>query len=158
MMPNPEGDGKGGPTSNVANILQTAMTVASDSVAAHGTEAGIIIIGGSVADDLNPQPLPPGPSDSFWNQAAAATHDTAATGALQVTAVSEVAAIDTTTTTTTHDVSTTLERADHAATLGIVTTHDAGFATTGLAHMELGSMTHLDTSSLSGAFAHQMLI
>ena len=168
-MPDPNGDGKGGPTSNVAfgaaelgAVQALEASAATQGAASHVGDAGIITVGGhdAVADDLNPQPLPPGPG-SFWDQAAGATQG--ATAVTSASAFAEIAGLNqaatTATETSAHDVSSALDSSAHTAVLVGGAAHDAGFATVGFDHAELGTAALHDSLSLgAGAFANQMHI
>src|SRR5581483_11009650 len=160
-LPNPDGNGTGSPVLNngfgVAEL--GAVQTHESSAASHAGNAGIIIIGGSVADDLNPQPLPPGPSGgSFWDQAAGAVHGATAVSSASAEIAGLNQAATQATATSAHDVSSALDLSAHTATL-VGAAHDTGVATVGLDHAELGTATLHDTMSLnSGAFATQMHI
>jgi hypothetical protein len=170
-MPNPEGDGKGGPTSNVAfgaaelgAVQALESSAASQGAASHAGEAGIIIVSGhgtAVADELNPQPLPPGPSGSFWDQAASAAHGETAGLSTSASAFAEIAGLNqaatATTETSAHDFSSAFDASAHSAALVGGAAHDAGFAAIGFDHTALGTATLHDGLNVGG-FANQMHI
>jgi hypothetical protein len=144
-MPNPEGDGKGGPTSNIANILATAGAVTAEA-ANQGSEHGIV--GGHDAG-------------SFWDQAAGAAQGGSTVAVLATTALSQAGiaglnqAATTAGTTGAHDVSGGLDTSAHSAALDQgVAADDAGLAGSSM-HAELGSMALHDVLG-SSAFANQM--
>jgi hypothetical protein len=147
-MPNPEGGGPSGPTSNIANVLATAGVVTAGN-ADHGSEHGIIIVSGHDAG-------------SFWDQAAGAAQGGSTAAVVATTAVSQAeiagltqAASTATGTTTAHDVPSALDTSAHSAALdqGVVA-HDTGLAGSSM-HAELGTMALHDSLS-SGAFANQL--
>jgi hypothetical protein len=149
-MPNPEGGGPSGPTSNIANVLATAGAVTAEA-ANQGSEHGIIIVGGHDA------------AGSFWDQAAGAAQGGSTAAVIATTAVSQAeiagltqAASTETGATNAHDVSSALDTSAHSAALdqGVVA-HDAGLAS-GM-HAELGSMALHDVLG-SATFANQMHI
>ena len=93
-MPDPNGDGHGGPTSNVASVALTATAAVLDSVQSHGAEAGIIIVGGNTG--------------SFWDQAASHAGSEATAGpssAVALVASSAIHAAVETSATPAHDFS-----------------------------------------------------
>jgi hypothetical protein len=147
-MPNPEGGGPSGPTSNIANVLATAGAVTAEA-ANQGSEHGIIIVGGHDA------------AGSFWDQAAGAAQGGSTAAAIATTALSqaEIAGLNqaatTAGTTGAHDVSGALDTSAHSAAHDQgVAVHDAGLAGSSM-HAELGSMALHDVLG-SSAFANQM--
>jgi hypothetical protein len=150
-MPNPDGDGKGGPTSNVALGAELASPVLESSAHSEGSEHGIIIVSGHDAVT--------GATSSFWDQAASATHGDTAASTLQNTALGTAVGVDhvSPATETTHDFSTALDGSAHSDALESTVVHDAGFASASFGHSELGSATLHDLTSLgSGTFATHM--
>jgi hypothetical protein len=114
-----------------------------------GSEHGIIVIGGhdAVADELNPQPLPPGPS-GFWDQAAGAAQGSTTVSWVALAGPNDAAAQAP----PTHDVSSALDTSAHSATL-LSDAHDASSAAVGFDHAEPGAAALHDLLSLnSGAF------
>jgi hypothetical protein len=133
-MPDPNGDGHGTPTSNVASVALTETAAISDSVQSHGAEAGIIIVGGNSAS-------PDG--GSFWDQAASHLGSAATAGLGSAAAPSEGSAIHAvafeSSSASAHDFSSTADTGLHAVALD----H-------GAAHADFASMAHYETPSLAG--------
>jgi hypothetical protein len=178
-MPDPNGDGKGSPTSNVANILETAGGAAAEG-ADRGSEAGIIIVSGHDALTAAAESANQGSehgiiivsghdaltatAGSFWDQAAGATQGDTSVSVIATTAVSqaEIAGLNqvstATETTTTHDFSSAFDTSAHSAALESTVAHDAGFASASFTHSELGSLALHTVSFNVGGFATQMHI
>jgi hypothetical protein len=175
-MPDPNGDGKGSPTSNIANVLATADAAPSES-ANRGSEASIIIVSGHDALTAAAEAANQGSehgiiivgghdaAGSFWDQAAGAAQGGSTAAVVATTAVSQAeiagltqAASTATGTTTAHDVSSALDTSAHSAALdqGVVA-HDAGLAGSSM-HAELGTMALHDMSLGSATFANQLHI
>ena len=153
-MPDPNGDGKGGPTSNVAfgaadlaAVQALEASAASQGAASHAGDAGIIIVGGHDAG-------------SFWDQAAGATQGV--TAVTSASAFAEIAgqnqAATTATETSAHDVSSALDSSAHTEALVGGAAHDAGFAAVAFDHAELGTAALHSMSLGASAFANQMHI
>jgi hypothetical protein len=145
-MPDPNGDGHGTPTSNVAfGGAVSAAAVTSDSVQSHGAEAGIIIVGGNSAST---------DGGSFWDQAASHAGAEAAAGVssaagLIASASVHAAAIETSATSA-FDFSSVIGSSLHTA----VVDHAVAHSTFWVAHSDVASMAHHETPSLSvGDFA-----
>jgi hypothetical protein len=148
-MPTPDSDGKGGPNSNIANVLATAGAVTGEA-ANQGSEHGIIIVSGHDA------------VGSFWDQAAGAAPGGSTASVIATSAVSqaEIAGLTQAASTapgaaTAHDYSSVPDISAHSAALaqGVVA-HDTGLAGSSM-HAELGTMALHDVLG-SAAFAHQM--